>query len=319
MTRVLVCGFYGHQNIGDQLFIDAFNTLFPSLDFRFTDIITSKHLEGIQYVFFGGGSFLNQRPNIHTDAYELLKQKTLCFIGVGAETLTHDQYAELIKQASLVALRSNEGLDKVRSLCPNKVITIPDLVFALSHSITTPKANTRSILVLPNISCVSRWDSKQWEHIHYQAFKCEFAQVLDTCVEDGYRVNFLSLCTHPKTSDNAAASEIINAMKWRDERYKIACKPDFASITETMSQYGLVITQRYHGIVLSEMLQLPYIAVCHHDKLFTASVRNGLFTNYYGLHKRGMLDLIDQANSIKFHQQPGTFDELIGAVNGIVV
>ena len=316
--NVLVMGFYGKQNLGDELFKDAFKTLFPQYTFTFVDHINASSLDGIQYVIFGGGSLLEGKPAITTDALELLKTKTLLYIGVGSETNTHPVHTDLLKQAKLVALRSTEGFEKIRTLCPNKVITSSDLVFALQSSIHS-QANTGSLLFLPNVSITPQNHSKYWEHLHWQTFKLEMSQVLDRLVEDGYKIGFLPFCTHPKTSDVAAASELINAMKWRDERYIVSCKSDFASVCETMSKYEVIVSQRYHGLVLSEMLGKPYVAICHHDKLSTASVRNGLYTSYYGLNKKTMLDLIAQAKNVVIPKQKHSFDELIYEVSRIMV
>ena len=318
MTNILVVGFYNKANIGDELFKDAFKQLFPQHSFTFVDRIDVAALADVQFVIFGGGSLLDGKPAISADALELLKTKTLLYIGVGAETAIHPIHIELIKQAKLVALRSNEGYEKVRLLCINTIV-IPDLVFALTQRPIIPKRIPGSILVLPNISVVPNWQSKHWEHTHFENLRLEFSQVLDSCIEDGYTIRFLPFSTHPKSSDNAAATEIINSMKWRNENYKVSCAQTFAAITEMMSKFELVITARFHGIVLAEMLKIPYIAICHHDKLSSAAIQNGLYTSYYGMNKRCILDLIDQAQHITFSQTPGSFDELTNEVRSIII
>jgi polysaccharide pyruvyl transferase WcaK-like protein len=125
--------------------------------------------------------------------------------------------------------------------------------------------------------------------------------------------------THPKMSDHTMHSSIIGCMKWRDERFKILSNQDFVSVANLFSKYELIITQRFHGIILAELLKIPYIAICHHDKLSTSSIHNGLYISYYGLNKKTLLDMIDIAPNIEFVQKPGNFDELINAISSILV
>src|SRR5271166_5036299 len=81
--HALVYGFYKtfpHVNIGDHLFTHAFTHLFPDIDFQFTDHITVGMLRDTSIVIFGGGSFLDQAPDISPAALEILKTKTILYI-----------------------------------------------------------------------------------------------------------------------------------------------------------------------------------------------------------------------------------------------
>src|ERR1019366_2724378 len=69
---ILVLGFYGKQNAGDNLFIDAFKFLFPEQCFKFVDCINHNDLLNTSTVFIGGGSFLDTDPAVDEDCFELL-------------------------------------------------------------------------------------------------------------------------------------------------------------------------------------------------------------------------------------------------------
>lgn len=280
--QVLVQGFYGKANLGDELFKNAFQFLFPELDFAFVDKITTDSLLGADAVFIGGGSLLDQPlfiDNGYLPIWKKLSSLPLFYIGVGAETDIHKQHQQFMSKAKLVALRSEARIDEVKALNPN-VIVIPDLVYALVPCVSSVKI-PNSVLVMPNISVVPSWNDPNWKHAAWGYFKSEFAQFLDSLIETGNRVDFLPLCTNPKLNDAHAAQEIINFMSRRG-RHIHHEQASFEKSTQLISQYETMITQRFHGIVLANMCQVPALALWHHDKLREDSVDN---LSYYGLTK----------------------------------
>src|SRR5512135_2835712 len=117
--KVLVYGWYHKFNIGDELFIDCFKKLFPNFDFVFVDQIKSQSLDGIDAVFFGGGSFLGAQPNISNEALEILKKKPVFYLGVGIEHSIHPTHIELLRLSRFNAIRSIDQVDRVKSINPN--------------------------------------------------------------------------------------------------------------------------------------------------------------------------------------------------------
>ena len=297
--KILVYGWYGKSNIGDELFIDAFRTLFPDFQFTFVNSISKKSLEEIDAVFFGGGSFLLARPIITEDALEILKGKPIFYLGVGVESEIHPTHLDLIKLARLVAIRSREQVDKIRVFNSN-VRWIPDLVYALQSKVTISPKENRSVLIMPNISVVPHHLDPYWKHASWSHFKSEFAQFLDILVEEGYKLNFLSMCCNDKDNDDWPAGEIIGHMTRRN-KYLLDEQPvGVESVTKLISKYSLVITQRFHGIVLSEIVKTPYIAIHHHDKLKFSYPRNGAFLSYYNSSKQLLIDAFDHTLRMKF-------------------
>ena len=277
---ILVYGWYHHENIGDDLFIEAFKSLFPNYNFIFVDHIKVESLQNIDAVFFGGGSFLGEPLPIKNTAWETLKSKKIFYIGVGAETDFHQDHHQLMTLAQLIAIRSNVNFDKVKNINPNTII-IPDLVYSLVVEHSKYKIK-KSVLILPNISVVPTWNDDHWKHASWEYFKTELAQLLDFLVKDNHTVNFLPLCTNVKLNDEWAAAEIISRMTCRKKNFLLEKRNSLQSITELMSQYDVIITQRYHGIVLAELSKVPYISIYHHDKLKNS---RGCNLSYYGLSK----------------------------------
>lgn len=289
LAKILVYGFYGNgkNNLGDNLFIEAFQYLFPNHIFTFTDHITLEMLKEPSAVFIGGGSLLDGKPEITLTALDKLKTMPIFYMGVGAETNIHPIHLDLMKLAKLICIRNENQIDKIKAINPSTIYA-PDLVYCLQNKVDLITKKPNTVLIMPNFYTVPQWDDANWKHAAWNYFKSEFAQFLDEIIEDGYKVDFFPMCQDEVDSDAATATEIINHMKNRKCKifsYNPNC--EINTVCRLIKTYSLIITQRYHGIVLSEMMQTPYIVLHHHDKL-KSSKEN--YLSYYGVYKKELLD-----------------------------
>jgi len=314
MKKVLVLGYYWKNNLGDQLFIDALKFLFPILDLTFVNHISLKDINNFDTIFIGGGSFLNESLDIEDGVFNLLKTKNIFYLGVGAETDFHPQHQELLKLAKLIAIRSDVGLSKVK-LLNSKIIVISDLVNVLTPTISANKF-IKSILFLPNASTTPTWNFQHWQHAAWNYFKSECAQFLDFMVEEGFTIKFFPFSTDDKINDSYAAIEIINSMSHRKNDYLItSTQMSFSEATELFSQFNLIISQRFHGIILADMINVPCLSIYHHDKL-----KSSCSLSFYGLTKdalkKSVKDLIvkEQNMSLDLH----CFEEMKQRVNQLL-
>lgn len=289
LSRILVYGWYFHGNAGDDLFMDAFRKIFPQLNFTFTDNITSKLLSESDALFIGGGSFLEFPLKMPPELLNQVKQKPIFYIGVGAETALHSMHVELMKLAKLIAIRSSTNIDYLLSL-NEQTIVIPDIVHSLSDNLILNDKIPQSVLILPNIAVVPKQQDAHWKHAAWDYFKSEFSQFLDHLVQENYSINFLSMCDNPESSDSLAAAEIVNRMNLRRTKYFLPSVRGIDKLSKVISSYDLIITQRFHGIILAEMLKVPYIAIYHHDKLKQGTGLAGNFISYYSMNKNYLLD-----------------------------
>lgn len=287
MSRVLVSGFYGHQNLGDELFIQAFQSLFPNFHFTFTDKITAQRLEGVDAVFIGGGSFLDQSLKVSDPSIlNSLRSHKVFFIGVGAETSIHEDYRSLLPLAKLVAIRTNANYDKMLSLNPNTIV-IPDLVYSIPNEFVNAPVQ-KSILYIPNITTVPDWQSPHWKHAAWGYFKNELAQSLGALIESGYAIDFFPMALHAKQNDRYAAYEIINQMT--SGKVKVLEQPNtFNETIRLFSSYPAIITQRYHGAILADIAKVSSLTIHHHDKL---KMGPGSHLSFYETSKAKLLSEI---------------------------
>lgn len=300
MINVLVYGWYGNGNVGDELFADAFKILFPDYNFTFVQQITVDSLEGQDAVFFGGGSFVYDEPKISPEALVLLDGYKLFYIGIGIEGTISNTHKALMAKAKAVAIRSGKFLTSIQAINPNAEL-IPDLVFALKNNVSFSQKPGRSVLIMPNIEVVPRASDPHWKHSSWEYFKSEFSQFLDSLIERKFTLNFFSMCQNDTMNDHWAATEIINKMKYRSAHYQITDSPlDFEGITSLISQHNFVISQRFHGLVLAQLCRVPFLSLYHHDKLKDCPPNEGKFLSYYGSFKQALTDNFNWAYNMKF-------------------
>jgi polysaccharide pyruvyl transferase WcaK-like protein len=297
--KILVYGWYHQSNIGDDLFANAFRKLFPNYEFVYHNSIRLQDLRDIDAVFFGGGSFLLEEPLISGEVFAKLKTMPIFYLGVGAESEIHPTHMTLISLAKMVATRSPSQVDKLKLLNPN-VIAIPDLVYSLQSQVKLSEKLPRSVLVMPNVSVLPSHMEPYWKHASWSHFKSEFAQFLDILRKDGFKVDFLSMCQSRKDNDDWAAGEIIGHMSCRGKLMLDEQPVGIEQVTKLISKYSIVITQRFHGIVLSEMTKTPYIAIHHHDKLKHTKPSNGSFLSYYNASKQSFFDAFNSTMKLNF-------------------
>jgi polysaccharide pyruvyl transferase WcaK-like protein len=318
---ILVLGFYGKQNAGDNLFIDAFKFLFPEQYFKFVDCIKYYDLLNATAIFIGGGSFLDTDPNIDDDCFELLKTKKIFYIGVGTETNISQGHLDLMKTASLIAIRSDDKFDFIKNINTNTIL-VPDLAYSLNRNILINNKINKSILIIPNILVIPQNTDPHWKHSSWEFFKSEFSQFLDFMIEQDYTINFLTMCNNNKLNDEYAGAEIVSSMKHRDFSYLLKNEIDFISILEIFSKYEYIITQRYHGIILAELQRTPYLSIWHHEKLKNSYLNEGNFINYYGASKQNFIDQFKSMKDKKLKNvisiKQNMFEELKSKVKSLI-
>lgn len=290
--KVLVYGFYKQEagyigNLGDNFFKEAFQTLFPEFQFIFTDLLTEDHLDLSEIIIFGGGSFLNVQPAFEEDVLYKLKNKIIFYIGIGAETELHPWHQFLLRQSKCVICRSI-NFDHLKYYNTN-IFYCPDLVYVLSDQIKKSEKNQEnSILVLPNAYLIDQYDSPTWKHLAWQNFTSEFAQFLDHKIQEtNTKIDFFSMCQSKELNDDWATIGIISRMKNRQAPSILSPSSinNFSNLSVLFSQYKVIISQRLHGLIISDLLKIPFLNIFHHDKLkYFQSLFNSSIS-YYGINK----------------------------------
>lgn len=298
--KVLVYGWYHQGNIGDDLFMDAYRHLFPDIDFEFSEKITLDKLKDVDAVFIGGGSFLLDRPNISSEALQVLPTKKVFYLGVGVEADIHPTHQALISHAQMIATRSPEQVERLKSFNHN-VKYVPDLVYSLQSKLSKPAKINKSVLVMSNLSVVPNNSDPHWKHASWAYFKSEFGQFLDWLIEEGYRPQLFSMCRGLNIDDDWASAELVNTLSRRSRNRIVTERPvGIEAVSDLVARHELLITQRFHGIVLAEMTRTPYMAIHHHDKLKFSNPNEGTFLSYYNSSKLSYINAFEQTIRMNF-------------------
>lgn len=287
MLKTLVYGWYnlGINNIGDLLFKDAFKALFPNCDFEFTDCLTKENTSSNDIIIFGGGSFLYAPINIKNITLQDVSSKKIFYIGVGTETEIHQNHQFLMQKAQLIATRTIGGISKISKITNSPILEIPDIVYSLLNNIIINKPTSKSILIFPNAEVIPKYNDMHWKYSAFEKFKDEFSQFLDILIETGYKLTFAPMCQNNDMHDLGASMEIINRMKYRKYNTQMLDFPkDLYQISDIVSKHEIIISQRYHGLILSNLCQRQSISIAHHDKLKDGS--SSVIVPYYGVYKQ---------------------------------
>lgn len=278
--NVLVMGWYGRQNAGDELMKHAIARLLKArgAQVTFVDRIDAATVEGVDGVVFGGGSILHDDPNVSTDVVDLMASAGLpvCYLGVGGETTISPVHQRLIDVSPIVVFRE---------------LDVPDLAFALGAKVPTVERRPDSLLVVPNVEVLPTCNDPHWMHVAWERYKNEVAQALDAMVSRGTQLTFLLMCSATHRDDVWATHELIGRMATRSSDFVVRrARGVVDELLSEFASHSAVLTQRYHGIIMAEMAGTPYVAVYHHDKLRMATPVRGTRLPYHGVQKHELID-----------------------------
>jgi polysaccharide pyruvyl transferase WcaK-like protein len=296
--NILLFGFYLNNNIGDDLFVEAFKYLFPNYNFTPVNTITNLNYDAI---FIGGGSFLDQKPSININLLPELINKKIFYIGVGAETKIDETHKLLLNKAKLIATRNGYLQNSLQ---------IPDLIHCLPVYKNTTQ--TDKVLIIPNITTVPCNSDPYYMHSSWNNFKTQISEFIDNLKVD---VHYLPMCVNDKLNDLGAIYEIINSTSNKNYKSILNAGHSYYNITNLFCKYSFVISQRYHGHVIAEACKIPNFTIYHHDKLKTDNSicyynvsKDALFEKFYNLKNNQYFKPINL----------NIFKELVEKVNSLI-
>jgi polysaccharide pyruvyl transferase WcaK-like protein len=290
-VNALVYGWYGHGNVGDELMRVGMTRLLQRAGYTatFTDKLLKEDIAKSDIVIIGGGCVLYNTPKVDVGAEALLfsGDVPVAFISVGFETQICDFFERLLKQAMCVLTRSPQCLDKIRALNPMTEV-VPDIAYSVMPP-CKPPVEKQGVLFIPNAEVMPRWNAPHWKHLAWDVFRSECAQFLEEISLRKINVTFMGMCCNNDMDDAWAAAGIVSMMQTRSPL--MANCVTYNSLN--VSDYGTIITQRYHGIVVAEAACVPYLSIDHHNKLTHAWPSHGRHLSYYGSNKQDMLSAFD--------------------------
>lgn len=319
MSEILVYGWYGHQNIGDELMAKALQKMLPEFELKFVDYLKKQDVENCKLLLVGGGSFLYAPIRGEIEAKELLDTKSIIYIGVGAETAVHAEHEQLLLKAKGIFIR-NKPCKQFQDITKNyQIISDLTLVFCSNDYKKKP---LKKLLYIPNAELLPNVNSSLWVKTAWDYSKSELCQTFDHLIEDGWSVTLAPFCNDKRTQDIWACHEIASYCKNRQKVDVLSTKwfgdCSFEIIREQYDQNSIVITQRFHGALIAQSTSTPSITIHHHDKLASLDKNITTLIPYYGLRKQLLLDSISNVRMPVSNSYISTFEQFVLSVKNLM-
>jgi len=206
MKKLLVYGYYGKGNLGDNLIEESIRYFFRDYELKFCNKIVVSDLLYCDGIIIGGGSILEGKIEKKGVSLEMIKSKVIVYLGIGGETYIHSDHIELMKVSKVIGLRAGydhikSELEKYNIKCIYKMLDLVYLYFISCGKLISNNEgfnnegikNEGSILVIPNISVVPKLGDGHWKYVAWDYYLSEFVQFLSELEKGGKVVRFLNM------------------------------------------------------------------------------------------------------------------------------
>lgn len=264
MKRVLVLGWYGHGNIGDEAFKASFPLLWPQCKFSFADGVPPDVALRYDAVMVGGGSFLDAEMDGLDDV-----SLPMAFVGVGVGKAISGQMHRALDRAQVIVVRDRLSLAGLPPALRARAMLAADLVFARPEFPAWTGQASGTVTVLLSEHFAPRGPhAPEWVASSWTWFCRELAQMLEGIDLPGKRVQFLPMSTTRAWDDRRAAAHVISRMVraaevvWYD-------RPQISEseLLQAIAGSRVVVSQRLHGSIFAKAIGVPVVAVVGHDKV----------------------------------------------------
>lgn len=252
---LLVYGWYHKQNAGDDLFAVSFQKLFPNLNIKFTD--DPKDITKLQYKYLilGGGNI------IHPCLQNHLQQTKTPYEFWSVSVLTPEQ-ATIAQNARRCIVRDNESaILMTKAQYKGELIFAPDIVFTNHNDIKlTPKKDIVALFPNANIAPTYKDTIPKWQE--YQRFVCETARFMDE-QKDQNNFELVAMQTNHLIHDHSVS----HAIRATSVTKKMTIVDKDLRNLNSLNDFKVIITARYHGIILAIMSETPVVCIDAHSKI----------------------------------------------------
>ncbi len=311
--KVLLIGYFGYNNFGDELmlqnairhllrsgiakeiYIPLNNTTPSSLDRtklkafsikgRMGKLKLLKNILKCRRIIWSGGTCLyeSQNNNLANILFILLicilckiTSKSFEFASIGIGEIHTKTGRFLIKRiletASATSFREKDSFQKAKELAPHSQTfrNCGDIFFLQEESQYTPKPNKKTRRLTVGFAGVGAFDKNC-------TFINQTAKSLDNITESlDCRVLFIPMQIGDN-ADNALHKSILSKMS--SPRASITTPQNVKETIETMSKCDFLIGMRLHAIAMSDLMNIPNIAIKYAPKVeqYTKKSEMGFF------------------------------------------
>lgn len=295
MSRVTVCGWYGHGNAGDESYKLTFPAVFPTCQFSF-----GENFRKAEACVVGGGDI----------AYRPIIERALKFRGrrhLLSVSLTSCDCPELLKEGfDLIGVRDTRSVDLL-SRHGIKGFYLPDFAFAMRPD---PARGRRLIEQMFREAGSDRYQkvvacvlngylvTGEGKLARDEATFLKFAYDMAR-IADGTAASFLFLPfgTQLPPDDRVPNAWVASKCKWYKKN--VVCHQPLSpqDTLDVIAASDAAVTSRLHAAIFCTLSGVPFIDVTHHQKslgyLETAGLQD-LSIDYWNFDRSRAADMVGQ-------------------------
>lgn len=313
-VKVLIIGYYGAGNIGDEVLLDAtidlLKTIYesPSVTVLTNDTVDTKEnrqveavnrnsyfqvikiIKGSDIVIGGGGSMLQNVTSNKSLIYYLgilnlakLFRKKVALLGNGIGPIKREFYKKTTKyvlsKLDAIVLRDKDSYKLLEGFGLNNIYLGNDLAFTLDISETVEKENKKVLINL------RKWD-------YNNNFIKSMENFVNYLISQDFKVTLISF---QSDNDELVLKRIFNNINSPNLKYFESKESD--KIVSEINSSELFIGMRLHGLIFASICSRPFIALSYDPKVSTFS--KNLEQNYF-----------EDLNNISINAIIDTFDDV---------
>lgn len=253
--KILICGFYGHSNLGDDCYQIAFRKLLKGFDITFQELseLDKVNLENYSTIIVGGGDLMNDFYSIKYE--ECLKNysgyKIAISVGFSFEACTKRNFVSYFDD---IILRSKKDLNSVSKIIGSlHTHYLSDLVFDLPIEQISPRdTKERKNVGLFLVGSL----------VDNASFVFPLLCFINFLITNGY---FIHLIPMHSEVENKSNDHRINDVIYRTFSFtgSIRNHPEqnFYTFSELLKSIDFGVCIRYHGHIFCTKMGIPFFSI----------------------------------------------------------
>lgn len=286
MEKVLLCGYYGFKNMGDEALLKSIVKVFDEIEqdiqiealsynVKYTESgmlvkgfsrksiwkLIQKIWE-VNYVILGGGSLLQDVTSTKSFWYYLgiimlakAFRKPVAIIANGFGPVENKYNKSFVKwslnRVDVISVRDQGALDEIRAIGVNREIFLTSDITFLLEGYVKPLNEKKKIIGI---------SLRPW---NFDAqFLKEVSLFADAMAERGYEIRFYPM---KEPDDERISQEVMNRMENGCRLIKGVKSPE--AILKHMSDCSIFVGMRLHGLIFATNLGIPSVAIEYDPKV----------------------------------------------------
>lgn len=260
--KILVLGYYGRSNFGDECFKEAFTEIFDSFDLSFKDLDTvqdmsKKDLSEYERVIVGGGDLINEY--FYTSVAYLRENYHDFILGfsIGFPFTDYKNF-NFLSNFDYIFTRTRSALSKSQLVIGSSNVShCYDAVFSLIDRVPNiiPERSDSLAVCVPH------------EYSSNHNYTYQLAKLIDKISKTNRKIVFIPFDTNNKGYNDVDFAKNISEMVCGCEIFIDEEERCFDDMLRYISTFSQVLCGRYHSAVICMMTNTPFITIHKTEKI----------------------------------------------------